>query len=98
MTPVEQVLAEPMGGTRCIAYCDEMLPREQRQTLAHVYQPGNDVLMLIGPEGDFSPEEVEAAMAAGFAPVTLGESRLRTETAGLMSVAWIHAMLATLAV
>ena len=98
MTPVEQVLAEPMGGTRCIAYCDEMLPREQRQTLAHVYQPGNDVLMLIGPEGDFSPEEVEAAMAAGFAPVTLGESRLRTETAGMMSVAWIHAMLATLAV
>ena len=79
---------------------DEMTPveQEQRRTLASVYQPGNDVLVLIGPEGDFSPEEVQAATTAGFIPVTLGESRLRTETAGMMSVAWIHAMLATLAV
>ena len=62
------------------------------------YQPGKDVMVLIGPEGDFSPEEVQAARDAGLVPVTLGESRLRTETAGMMSVAWIHAMLATLAV
>ena len=50
--------------------------------------------MLIGPEGDFSPDEVAMAREAGFVPVTLGESRLRTETAGLMAVAWIHALLA----
>ena len=49
-------------------------------------------MMLIGPEGDFSPEEVQAARAAGFQPVTLGESRLRTETAGLMAVAAVHAL------
>ena len=47
-------------------------------------------LVLIGPEGDFSIEEVRAAQAAGFRPVTLGESRLRTETAALMAVAYTH--------
>ncbi len=90
MTPLEQVMAEPFDGTRCIAYCDEQLPREQRHTIASVYKAGCDVMVLIGPEGDFSPEEVQAATAAGFVPVTLGESRLRTETAGLMAVAAIH--------
>lgn len=92
MTPLEQVVAEPFEGTRCIAYCDALLPREQRRTLADVYRPGSDVMVLIGPEGDFSPDEVQAATTAGFIPVTLGESRLRTETAGLMSVAAIHAL------
>ena len=90
MTPVERVIAEAPAGSRCIAYCDEQLPRESRHTLASVYRPGTDVTVLIGPEGDFSPEEVQAATAAGFVPVTLGESRLRTETAGLMAVAAIH--------
>ena len=92
MTPVAQVLAEPFEGTRCIAYCDEQLPRGQRLTLTGVYQPGQDVMVLIGPEGDFSPEEVQAARDAGFMPVTLGESRLRTETAGMMAVAAIHTL------
>ena len=92
MTPIEKVLGEPFDGTRCIAYCDEMLPREERQTLADAYQPGKDVMVLIGPEGDFSPEEVQAARDAGFLPVTLGESRLRTETAGMMAVATVHAL------
>lgn len=92
MTSIMDVIAEGVEGTRCIAYCDAMLPREQRRTLPSVYRPGSDVMVLIGPEGDFSPEEVQAATAAGFVPVTLGESRLRTETAGLMAVASIHAM------
>ena len=92
MTSIMDVIAESVEGTRCIAYCDAMLPREQRRTLPSVYRPGSDVMVLIGPEGDFSPEEVQAATTAGFVPVTLGESRLRTETAGLMAVASIHAM------
>jgi len=92
MTSIMDVIAEGVEGTRCIAYCDAMLPREQRRGLPRVYRPGSDVMVLIGPEGDFSPEEVQAATAAGFVPVTLGESRLRTETAGLMAVASIHAM------
>ena len=49
-------------------------------------------MILIGPEGDFSPEEVQAARDYGFTPVTLGQSRLRTETAGLMAVASIHVL------
>ena len=92
LTPVEQVVGESFDGTRCIAYCDAMLPREERLTLADAYRPGRDVMVLIGPEGDFSPEEVQAARAAGFVPVTLGESRLRTETAGMMAVAAVHAL------
>ena len=46
---------------------------------------GEDALVLIGPEGDFSPEEVEKAIAKGFTPVSLGKSRLRTETAALVA-------------
>lgn len=94
MTPIEQVIGQAGSGVRCIAYCDALLPREERLSLATAYKPGQDVTVLIGPEGDFSPEEVAMAREAGFVPVTLGESRLRTETAGLMAVAWIHALLA----
>ena len=90
MTPLDRVIASSGNGTRCIAYCDEMWPRDERLTLPAVYRPGQDVTVLIGPEGDFSPQEVQAARAAGFVPVTLGESRLRTETAGLMAVAAVH--------
>ena len=97
LTPVEQVLAEPFDGLRCIAYCDEQLPCEERKTLVGSYEPGKDVMVLIGPEGDFSPEEVVAAREAGFVPVTLGESRLRTETAGMMAVAAIHTLLSVVA-
>jgi 16S rRNA (uracil1498-N3)-methyltransferase len=45
----------------------------------------SDVLILIGPEGDFTPEEVEKALSLGFIPVSLGDSRLRTETAGVVA-------------
>lgn len=93
MTPIEQVIGQAGSGIRCIAYCDALLPREERLSLATAYKPGQDVTVLIGPEGDFSPEEVAMAREAGFVPVTLGKSRLRTETAGLMAVAWIHALL-----
>ncbi|MBP1664643.1 MAG: hypothetical protein H6Q19_1783, partial [Bacteroidetes bacterium] len=47
------------------------------------YQKSSDVIILIGPEGDFSPEEVQKAITNGYNPVSLGSSRLRTETAGL---------------
>lgn len=90
MTPVMRVIETPFDGQRFIAYCDAMLPREQRKVLAREYKAGSDVQVLIGPEGDFSPEEVEAALQAGFTPVTLGESRLRTETAAVMAIATIH--------
>lgn len=92
LTPLKQVLAEPFTGNRFIAYCDPMLPRSQRTLLAEAYEPGRDTMIIIGPEGDFSPDEVQAALAAGFRPVSLGDSRLRTETAGMFAVALCHSL------
>lgn len=51
------------------------------------------ITILIGPEGDFSPAEVEAAIAAGYKPLTLGDSRLRTETAAVAAVAGVYFMI-----
>lgn len=73
------------GGQRFIAHCDEIV--ERRKELKHILQPAGDYIILIGPEGDFSPEEVKQANAAGFVSVTLGQQRLRTETAALYGVA-----------
>lgn len=57
-----------------------------RNFLGDLLQADGDAVVLIGPEGDFTPEEVAAAEAAGFQPISLGESRLRTETAALVAV------------
>ena len=66
-----------------IAHCYEKDKRELKdEILAH---PGQDVVVLIGPEGDFSEEEIADALAVGFVPVGLGKSRLRTETAGVVA-------------
>ena len=72
---------------RCFGYCSEVYPRKG---FAKSCPPGKDVVIMIGPEGDFSPEEVEMAVEAGFLPVTFGESRLRTETAALYGVTAAH--------
>ncbi|MBR6440837.1 MAG: 16S rRNA (uracil(1498)-N(3))-methyltransferase, partial [Bacteroidales bacterium] len=69
-------------GGKYVCYCSG----EERHTLRESYTPGTDATVLIGPEGDFSPREIAAALAAGFLPVTLGDSRLRTETAALYAV------------
>ncbi|MBI1192383.1 MAG: RsmE family RNA methyltransferase [Bacteroidetes bacterium] len=67
---------------RLIAHCG---PGERRSVL-QAAQPGQPALLLVGPEGDFSPDEVALAESAGFVPVHLGASRLRTETAGVVAV------------
>ncbi len=92
LTPFSSLIAEHSDAQRFIAYCDESLPRDERHSLAQVYDPSRDAVVLIGPEGDFDPAEVEVALKAGFIPVTLGESRLRTETAALFAIATIHAI------
>lgn len=74
-------------GMRFMGYCNENI---MRRCLVNEYMPGNDATLLIGPEGDFTPEEVEAAMAAQFIPVTFGETRMRTETAALYALQTIH--------
>ena len=75
-------LQQPVEGGKYVCYC----VGDDRRTLHDSYTPGTDATVLIGPEGDFSPREIEAALAAGFLPVTLGDSRLRTETAALYAV------------
>ena len=92
LTPLSRLLAESaqFTGQKFVAYCDPSLPRDMRKDMFREYTPGADVMILIGPEGDFSSDEVTAALASGFAPVTLGVSRLRTETAAVMSVAASH--------
>ncbi|MBO7301998.1 MAG: 16S rRNA (uracil(1498)-N(3))-methyltransferase [Bacteroidaceae bacterium] len=69
------------GGAKFIAHCYE----DEKVLLKDVLVPGEDATVLIGPEGDFSPEEVKMAMEAGYKPVSLGNSRLRTETAALVA-------------
>ncbi|SMB98930.1 protein of unknown function DUF558 [Hymenobacter roseosalivarius DSM 11622] len=58
----------------------------ERIALAQVAARGANCCILIGPEGDFTPAEIQTALARGIQPVTLGESRLRTETAALAAV------------
>ena len=69
---------------RLIAYCfeDENIPRRSIKEVLENYD-GKNIIVMIGPEGDFSKEEADLALASGFIPVHLGDSRLRTETAAL---------------
>lgn len=87
MTDIKKVLEEPFDGQKFIAHCMDNQPR---QLLSHLIRPGLNVRILIGPEGDFSPEEVQLAINNNYIPISLGEQRLRTETAALASVHTIH--------
>ena len=64
-----------------IAHCEN----DNEVHLMEKYQANQDVIILIGPEGDFSPTEIKDSLEIGFTPVSLGMSRLRTETAGIVA-------------
>ena len=85
---VKEFILREDGALKLIAYCfeDERVPRRSIKEVLDGFR-GTDVVVLIGPEGDFSKEEAELAIAHGFIPVHLGASRLRTETAALTAVA-----------
>ena len=85
-TPLAELIAMPFEGQKFIAYCDG----DHRLPLREAYHCGNSALMLIGPEGDFSGDEVRRTLDAGFIPVTLGQCRLRTETAALAATAFFN--------
>lgn len=87
MTDIKKVIEEPFNGQKFIAHCMDDQPR---QLLSHLINKGEAVRILIGPEGDFSPEEVNLAINNNYIPISLGEQRLRTETAALASVHTIH--------
>lgn len=75
----EKLIQQYFEGQKFIAYIDKVVTLE----LSRTYHSGSNALILIGPEGGFSMEEVEAAKTSGFVPVKLGPSRLRTETAAV---------------
>lgn len=70
-----------------VAYCDKNI---ERKLLSCACEPNRDTIVLIGPEGDFSPEEIKLLLDCGFKPVSLGDCRLRTETAALNACDTIH--------
>jgi 16S rRNA (uracil1498-N3)-methyltransferase len=78
----------PVEGRKYIAHCYEEIPRISlfAELQVHAEAATESVTVMIGPEGDFSIDEVEMAIKAGYQSVHLGNSRLRTETAGLMAV------------
>ena len=87
LTKFSDFIHTPREGRKFIAHCyDEIDRADLFQTLQQTPQE-EDVTILIGPEGDFSIEEVREAISQGYESITLGSSRLRTETAGLMAVA-----------
>ena len=87
LTPFDDFMKALPDGQRFIAYCDPAIPRRD---FVKECLPESDVTIMVGPEGDFSQPEIRAALDAGFIPVSLGDSRLRTETAGVFACAAIH--------
>ena len=90
LMPLGDFISQPAPELRCIAHCYDNLELwpDGMTYLPDLLQanPQTDSQVLVGPEGDFSVEEVQAAIAAGYHPVSLGRSRLRTETAALTAV------------
>ena len=82
MTPFRNFVERGFEGDKFIAHCEP----GSKVLLQDAVRAGHDSLVLIGPEGDFSPAEIEMALKAGFKPISLGPSRLRTETAALVAV------------
>jgi 16S rRNA (uracil1498-N3)-methyltransferase len=75
----KEFLTKAQSENKFIAHCLE----DEKKELFSLSNPEVNTLVLIGPEGDFSPNEIQLALSSGFLPVSLGKSRLRTETAGV---------------
>ena len=84
LTPYDEFISRQKAEAdtqKFIAHCY----KEDKRVLKNEIEQGRNVLVLIGPEGDFSEREIAEALAVGFVPVSLGESRLRTETAAVVA-------------
>lgn len=74
-------IKQQQNGLQLIAHCEET----DKKSLKEVLKPNEDVTILIGPEGDFSEKEIVLALENNYKPVTLGNTRLRTETAAVVA-------------
>ncbi len=81
LTDFQEVIELPYDH-RYIAHCDVDRDREEARSIAKSSSKGS-LIVLIGPEGDFAPAEIDKAQSAGFKSISLGQNRLRTETAGI---------------
>lgn len=81
MTGIKKFIdsSKNFSGQKFIAHCVD----SEKKHLKNCYQPPNNAIIIIGPEGDFTKQEINYAIENGFVPISLGESRLRTETAAL---------------
>ncbi len=86
LTPIAELLKMEFNGDKFIAHCE---PSDQKRPLPELIQKGVATMVLVGPEGDFSPEEIAMALENGFREVSLGTQRLRTETAAVVATTMV---------
>lgn len=86
MIPFKDFMKQEFSGQRLIAHCEDF----DKKTIKQSYKKGGDAVLLIGPEGDFSLNEIKLAYDNGFEGIDLGKTRLRNETAGIVSVHAFH--------
>lgn len=91
LTPVRKLIDEPFEGAKFIAHCDSSFDEKgfERAYLPSIIKKNEKILILIGPEGDFSPEEITFALENGFRPISLGQQRFRTETAAVAATVMV---------
>ena len=87
MMPLKEAVELYDAPQKFVGYCDADTPRK---LLTAEYRADVDVNILIGPEGDFSRDEIDMLVRKGYVPVTMGDNRLRTETAALVGVTTCH--------
>ena len=87
MTDVKKLISAPFEGRKFIAHCDSSF--KKRDYLPSIIKKSENILILIGPEGDFSPEEIKFALENGFEAISLGNQRLRTETAAVAATVMV---------
>ena len=87
-TAIDDFVEQKTDELKLIAHCEEA----NKKHLSTLLNAEKDTVILIGPEGDFTPQEIEKALDNGFAPVHLGHTRLRTETAGIYAASLFNAL------
>ena len=90
MISFRKFIEEDHSPLKYVGYCDASTPRKE---FALEYDGLSDLTVLIGPEGDFTADEIESAVNGGFVPVTFGNTRLRTETAALYALCSAHTVI-----
>lgn len=81
LTGFDNFIKQNTDDKMLIAFCTE----DQKRLLKSVINPGENITILIGPEGDFTREEIKVAFDSGYTGISLGQNRLRTETAGVVA-------------